>query len=327
MSYLRKSWKYLLLCAGMFLAFNFYFIVLMRDKNAGYLYYLDLLILVFLVVFVGADFYRHLGREKEKKKLLESGDVASLLLSDFENKDVAEHDVRILQEKLQKQFEESCEMQDYVAKWCHEFKIPLASSLLMDEKIEDRELRLQMRRQLERMNWQVNSMMLGCRLQSPLFDLQIKRVSLPECVKSSVRNNQFFLIQNGFHMKIQVEELWVYSDPAYLVYILDQLISNAVKYVREKPELHIWAEQKDKQTYLWVEDHGEGIRDCDVGRIFEKGFTGSNYHNGRYKSTGMGLYMVSRIIEKLGHEIHVESRYGAYTRFCIVFKKNDYFMV
>ena len=66
---------------------------------------------------------------------------------------------------------------------------------------------------------------------------------------------------------------------------------------------------------LWVEDRGQGIQKQDMERIFEKGYTGSNYHNGKYKSTGMGLYMVSQIVQKLGHEIRVESKYGEYTRF------------
>ncbi|MDO4303973.1 MAG: sensor histidine kinase [Bacillota bacterium] len=327
MSYFKKNCKWLLLCAGMVLSFNLYFIVLMRDRNVAYLYYLDFLILTFFLVIIGVDFGRYRKDEKEKRKLMQGDDVVSLLLSDFENKDIAEHDVQVLKEKLQEQFRENCELQDYVAKWCHEFKIPLSASLLMDEKIEDRELRNLMRGQLEKMNQQVNSMMLGCKMQSPLFDLQIKKVSLPECVKSSVRNNQFFLIQKGFSMKLQVEEHLVYSDPAWLVYVLDQLISNALKYVREEPKISIWTEAKEKQVQLFIEDNGEGIKDCDVGRIFEKGFTGSNYHNGKYKSTGMGLYMVSKIIGRLGHEIRVESQYGAYTRFCIVFKNNDYFML
>ena len=75
-----------------------------------------------------------------------------------------------------------------------------------------------------------------------------------------------------------------------------------------------------------MEDQGEGIMKSDIRRIFEKGYTGSNYHNGRYKSTGMGLYMVSKILDRLGHEIYVESEYGMYTRFCIVFQGNGYYM-
>ena len=66
-----------------------------------------------------------------------------------------------------------------------------------------------------------------------------------------------------------------------------------------------------------MEDNGDGICEKDLRRIFEKGYTGTNYHNGRYKSTGMGLYMVSLILDKLGHDIQVESTYGQYTRFTI----------
>lgn len=70
-------------------------------------------------------------------------------------------------------------------------------------------------------------------------------------------------------------------------------------------------------TKLFLEDNGEGIKDCDIRRIFDKGYTGSSHHNGKYKSTGMGLYMTAKIIEKLGHKILVESEWGNYTRFII----------
>ena len=70
---------------------------------------------------------------------------------------------------------------------------------------------------------------------------------------------------------------------------------------------------------------GVGICDSDLPRIFEKGFTGRNYHNGKYKSTGMGLYMAAKILGRLGHEIRVESEYGKYTRFSIIFKENPYY--
>jgi len=78
---------------------------------------------------------------------------------------------------------------------------------------------------------------------------------------------------------------------------------------------------------LYIEDHGEGIQRQDIERIFDKGFTEANHHNGQYKSTGIGLYMVDMIVKKLGHEILVESEYGKYTRFQIKFYDNrEYFM-
>lgn len=321
MSYLKRCRKYYFFCLATFSFSNLYFLFLMQEKQAEYLLYFDFLLVVFFLAFAGID-YMHYRKERMRREwLLQQDDVILDMLpalEAFENRDIAEHDVGILRGKIQEQFQESCELQDYVAKWCHEFKIPLSTCLLMNEKIEDGKLKRDMREPLERMSQQINSMMLGCKLQSPLFDLQVKKTLLPECVKTSVRNNQFFLIRKKFELTVQVEELYVYTDPAWLVYILDQLISNALKYSGKEPKLHIWTEKQEQKTVLFVEDHGEGIRDSDLKRIFEKGFTGNNYHNGKYKSTGMGLYMVSKIAEKLEHKINVESEYGAYTRFSIV---------
>ena len=73
---------------------------------------------------------------------------------------------------------------------------------------------------------------------------------------------------------------------------------------------------------LWIEDNGEGIAQCDIRRVFEKGFTGRNYHNGKYKSTGMGLYLAAQIAKRLEHELSIESVYGEYTRFCVMLRSN-----
>ena len=329
MRYLKKRWKQYFLCGVVCLSFNLYFIFLMQERRREYLWYLDFLILLFLLVFTGVDVYLFRKEERKKRQLLLWDDVIYERMGNFENWEIAEHDVTFLKAQLQKEFQENCELQDYVAKWCHEFKIPLSAGLLMVEKLKDASARQALREQLEKMNGQVRSMMSGCRLQSSLVDFQIKRTNLRECVKRSVKNNQFFLIQKGIALCLEVEELYVYTDSEWLVYVLDQLIDNAVKYAAKGAErsLHLWAESRGGTVSLWIEDNGEGIKDSDIRRIFEKGFTGSNYHNGKYKSTGMGLYMVAKIIGRMGHEIHVESEYGRYTRFRITFSSNDYFQV
>lgn len=169
------------------------------------------------------------------------------------------------------------------------------------------------------MNQQLNTLLLGCRLQGTLFDLQVKRISLKECVNTSIKNNQFFLIQKKFEIQLDIGNEMVYSDSAWIVYVLDQLLSNAIKYAGEQPKLSLWTEIHSTGIRLFVEDCGEGIHPNDLGYIFEKGYTGKNYHNGKYKSTGMGLYMAAKILRRLGHEISVESSYGEYTRFAITF--------
>lgn len=327
MSYLKQKWKQYAIYVFLIASFHLYYAFLMRQAQVQYLLYLDFLLLVFLVMIEGISCISFYKTEKKKRELLEREDVIFYEIPDMENVDIMRHDIQILEECLQEKFDENCELQDYVAKWCHEFKIPLATSLLMVEKIKDTQARMELREQLERMNYQVGIMLQGCRLQSPLFDLQITKTSLKECVKASIRNNQFFLIQKRFSLDIQVDDVMVYTDKAWITYILDQLLNNAIKYtkteVMQEPTIRIHTKVTKQQIELLVEDSGEGIQECDIRRIFEKGFTGSNYHNGKYKSTGMGLYMVDKIAKRLGHQIYAESQYGKYTCFHILFEVNE----
>lgn len=319
MTFFKKNGTWLLGCALLCLAYNLYFLFLLPQVNLAYLIYLDILIAVCLFMVIVGKYMRYRTAEREKQTLLAGEYMIWQDCKNMENMDIIRHDLSILEEKFCEQFEVNCELQDYIAKWCHEVKIPLAAAMLLVEKMEDTEEKRELQEQTERINLQLKSALLGCKLQSSLFDLQIGRVDLGECVRMSLRNNQFFLIRKHIRLEIQAGDVVVHTDKSWLVYVLDQLIDNAVKYCREDPVIKIWNRQTEAQVMLYVEDNGEGIADQDIRRIFEKGYTGNNYHNGRYKSTGMGLYMVSVILEKLGHEIQVESTYGHYTRFTVIF--------
>ena len=269
-------------------------------------------------------FFAFWEKERQKAVYLQENTLIYETLGRPEDSEVFVHDMQIMEQRIQEKYAENCALQDYVAKWCHEFKIPLAAALLIADKIKDAGIRTQLREQLERMNWQMSMMMQGCRLQSPLFDLQVRQVSLAACIKASIKNNQFFLIQKKFQIELSDTDVTVYTDEVWLTYILDQMVNNAVKYAKPDAShsIHFWTETAKEQNQnngvrLFIEDNGEGIQECDLRRIFEKGYTGSNYHNGRYKSTGMGLYMADQIAKRLAHKLSVESRYGEYTRFCI----------
>lgn len=349
LKWFQKRWRtYAILCL-LLLSFNLYFIFLMRTTQVGYLLYLDLLLLVFLAAVEGTAFFGFWKSERRKKRFLQEGGLIGGLPDCPDDREVFGHDLMILEKRLQEKFAENCDLQDYVARWCHEFKIPLSAALLISDKIRDADIRTDMREQLERMNWQMNMMLQGCRLQGALFDMQVRQVSLEKCVRESIRNNQFFLIQKKFQIDLRIEDITAYTDEVWLTYILDQILNNAVKYAKTEGEHHIrfWTEKISERTAflqtgnadgnfinrdfdedfdevcpmkLFIEDNGEGIRESDIRRVFEKGYTGSNYHNGKYKSTGMGLYMADKIAGKMGHRISVESCYGEYTRFGIAFR-------
>lgn len=325
MRYLRAYWRKragtILMAAGLVIFFNFYFWLFSKEIPMRYQNYFNLLILASLLMLFFIDFFLACQARKRVEEGLRSKDVISTELPAFENQDIALHDIEILRARLEQRAAENRDLQDYAAKWCHEIKIPLSAALLMDEKILDEKLRGEMREQLERIHQQVRTMLLGCRLQGDWLDLKIQKTSLKECVNTAVKNNRFFLIRKNFTLDIRMEDDKVYTDPAWLVYILDQLLSNAIKYAAEEPCLIICTQKTTGAVILSVEDHGEGILECDIRRVFEKGFTGSNHHNGKYKSTGMGLYMVSRIARKLEHEIRIESEAGKYTKVSIVLQK------
>lgn len=353
LKWFMKRWRTFAVRCLLLLSFNLYFIFLMRTTQVSYLLYLDLLLLVFLAAVEGIAFFVFWKKERRKKKFLQEDGLIGGRPDCPDDREVYEHDLLVLEKRLQEKFAENCDLQDYVAKWCHEFKIPLSAALLISEKIKDADIRTNMREQLERMNWQMNMMLQGCRLQGALFDMQIRQVPLEKCVRASIRNNQFFLIQKKFQIDLRTGDVIAYTDEVWLTYILDQILNNAIKYAKVEGAhcIRFWTEKISDWTAflqtgnadgdfinrdfvedfnedsdevclmkLFIEDNGEGIRESDIRRVFEKGYTGSNYHNGKYKSTGMGLYMADKIAGKLGYGLSVESQYGEYTRFCIMLR-------
>lgn len=317
--YVVRKGKYLMICLFVAAAFNLYFIFLMETAERGYLYYLDLLLVVCGLLFFGMDYGIFRKNNLRKWTMLACEEIISPEMTGFDNMDIAAHDVNILRKRLERKEEENSELQDYVAGWSHEVKVPLAAAFLLSESLREGTMRMNFREQLEKINASLNTMLVGCRLQSSLMDVQIRKASLRDCVRKSIRNQQFFLVQKHFTVKERMDDTLVYTDPVWLIYVLDQLISNAVKYAEGNPEINISFETRKSQTDLYIRDEGEGIKRQDIGRIFEKGYTGSSHHNDQHKSTGLGLYMAKKITDRLGHEMTVESEYGKYTQFRITF--------
>ena len=120
----------------------------------------------------------------------------------------------------------------------------------------------------------------------------------------------------------------VCTDSKWLEFILNQIISNSIKYRDEKKTdgsvIKIYVIKNDKSTVLNIYDNGIGIPAADLPRVFDKSFTGENGH-AYPKATGMGMYIVKNLCEKLGHKITIESVKGEYTLVSIEFFKNDFY--
>jgi signal transduction histidine kinase len=108
--------------------------------------------------------------------------------------------------------------------------------------------------------------------------------------------------------------------------MLGQIISNSIKYcdAERKLKLEIWAEEISDKVLLHFRDNGIRIPASDLPRVFDKTFTGENGRKGA-ASTGMGLYIVRNLCDKLGHGINISSRESEYTEVTLTFSRNDFY--
>ncbi|MBE6054126.1 MAG: HAMP domain-containing histidine kinase [Clostridium sartagoforme] len=228
-----------------------------------------------------------------------------------------------------KEYEEKLrDMEEYISKWVHEIKLPITALNIILEDIEDYALESSIKSETEKINFLVNSILYGSRATVASEDIFIKEENLENIVKKSIKNNSFFLIKNRIEVITRNLNFNIYSDGKWITYVIDQLINNAIKYSKENGKLEFYGEDEKDYIKLCIKDNGIGIGKEEIDRIFNKGFTGSNGRNKVYKSTGMGLYFTKKVLNKLEHEISVESIKGEYTLFNIYFYKlSDYLKV
>lgn len=251
---------------------------------------------------------------------LQTNDFIGCEIKGLEDKAIIEHDYAVFNEKLNAQIEINTNLNDAISKWIHEIKLPLSAVLLMDQQIDDGNLQYKMKEQHQRINRLLNDALVSCKVQGGFDDVCIRKEKLVDIVNASIKNNRFFLMHEGVELSIDVsEDYYIYTDTTWLVYILDQLLANAIKYANNNAKIEIKAIQTNIGIELSIKDYGEGIKQEDLPRIFDRGFVGTNHHNGTYKSTGLGLYMVKIMMDKLDHGISVTSHYQHDTTFTLSF--------
>ncbi len=246
-----------------------------------------------------------------------------LLYQDYFNEMHREHFLILNDIKQQTQ-----EQKDYIDSWVHEIKIPLASLSLISETIEAdiSEKRFnQLRTNIKRMDDYVEQVLYYSRLDSFSKDYLIKSHSLKRIVQQAIRESSDYFIQNNIKFALVGEDYSVLTDEKWLHFILNQLISNGIKYTPPGGSLTITFNKNKRGTWLTVTDTGIGIPTEDLQRIFDKGFTGQNGRNDETNSTGLGLYLAKELSEKLGHHLYVESFPDKGTSFQLLFPHLNYY--
>ena len=206
---------------------------------------------------------------------------------------------------------------DYYTLWVHQIKTPIAASRLLVAEVSDREAKQQLEQEIFKIDSYTNLVLQYLRLESFHDDLVFEKVQVEDLVKEVVRKYALFFIQKGLTLNLHDLDKIIVTDKKWLLIVIEQILSNSLKYTKEGG-LEIYMEGQE----LCIKDTGIGIKNSDVLRVFERGFSG---YNGRLtqQSSGLGLYLSKKISEELGHQIRIESEVGKGTTVRIKFSNRN----
>lgn len=196
------------------------------------------------------------------------------------------------------------EMIDYYTLWAHQIKTPIAAMrlILQSDKTEENKELLEQAFKIEQY---VEVALSYLKIDGSSSDLVFQNYKLLNIIRQSVRKYAHMFIRKNISLELKEMDCTVLTDEKWLSFVIEQILSNSLKYTRSgKISIRM---HESKEKVLIIEDTGIGIAEEDLPRVFEKGFTG---YNGRMdkKATGIGLYLCKKILDKLSHKISIESK-------------------
>ncbi len=225
------------------------------------------------------------------------------------------------------------DMADYYTMWIHQIKTPIAAMrLLLQDEAQGREVQGKGEREaaeeLFKIEQYAEMALHYARLDSLSSDLLFKQQEVFKIVKKALKKYGILFIGSKLFFSMEEFSCMAVTDEKWLCFVVEQLLSNALKYTREGGISIYGADARGERmagrvSFLVIEDTGIGIREADLPRIFERGFTG---YNGRLdqKSTGIGLYLCRQIMDRLSHSIRVESAEGKGTKVILGFEQEGF---
>lgn len=309
-----------------------------RKQDIVYAAVLDAILLL-ITVLVG--FFRYSSKVKalsnalrrpveEQAQLPEATDDVEILYHRLlENQSIARSESESSAAVRQSQ------MRDYYSMWVHQIKTPIsAMKLLLEAEREelgqlmcDEEQQAAFKElsdnldsfedELFRIEEYVGMALQYQRVSSTENDFVLEKVSLDGVIRDTIKKYAKIMIRRHIGINYSGTKKQVYTDEKWLAFILEQVLSNAIKYTPKGFVTIETAEEKDR-FFITIKDTGIGIKAEDLPRVFEKGYTGYNGHADK-KATGIGLYLCRQMADKLGHTIRMESELGKGTKVWIGF--------
>ena len=279
------------------------------------LLYASILTFIALAAFLAWDCYTEKTRREERVRTLSAVPYEWRKLPEAHTS--AEKDyqkvIASLGEKLEELAEqadyETQDMLDYYTAWVHQIKTPIAVIRLKIS--EDTPEHHALSAELSRIERYVDMVLQYARIGSKSNDLVIREYRLDGIIRESLRKQAEQFIEKRLVLKYTSTDATVITDQKWLAFILDQLLSNAVKYTSFGTVTVDFCD-----GLLTISDTGVGIMPEDLPRIFEKGYTGMNGRIGQ-KSSGLGLYLAKKAAEMLSIPLSVVSSIGVGSTFIL----------
>ena len=234
--------------------------------------------------------------------------------------DVKDDNERLLNENRNLKSEmlnQKDDLNAYFLMWLHQIKTPMTVSKLLLEK-PDETTNTKLKMQLMYIEQYINMAMNYLKMIDYSTDMDITQVNLDDIIKNLLKKYSLLFIHNHISLEYQSNLTYVISDSQWLTILIEQILSNALKYTENGKITIQYLEDKHA---LEIRDTGIGIRSEDIPKIFDRGYSG---FNGRMneKSSGLGLYLARKISERLNIQIEVESKLSKGSIFRLVFPTN-----
>ena len=216
------------------------------------------------------------------------------------------------------------EYKEYIDMWVHEVKTPVTNVMLITENHKSL-VTESIKEEMEKIEGYIEQTLYYSKTTEIEKDYAIASQSLESIVRTSIKANKKALIGNRIRVELEELDAQVMTDSKWLVFVLNQIITNCVKYRNEKaPVITFSASTYAGKVTLKITDNGLGIKESELPKVLNKGFVGTNGRK-REATTGMGLYICSKLLKKMHHTIKITSKEGEYTTVAITFPKTSYF--
>lgn len=318
--YLKKTYSIYLLYLS-FICCTFVVFIICQTLTDLIIYMLGIYLFIILVYFF-KDYRKYKNHHQNLKYIKEDLDF----LDDFPQDIYLEEKIyqEMIQQLQKKAFQLSKENQqkyndmiDYYTKWVHQIKTPIAGlKLIIQNDYPDEKMLVE----LLKIEQYVNMALQYVRLDRIHHDLSFQKVSLDELVSQEIKKQSLFFFQKNIKVDYQIQDQQILTDEKWSSFAIEQVLSNALKYTKEGSITFYNEGEK-----LYIKDSGIGIKESDLPRVFEKGFTGFQGRNDK-KASGLGLYLCKNIFDQLGHLISIESKVGQGTTVCLDFSKKEIFI-